>query len=104
MKNSSSSTQMHSPPHVGEILREMYMEPLELSVTELANQLGVSRQALSRLVNERSGISADMGIRLSKAFETSPDYWVNLAKQYELWQAVLEYTAHDIKPYKYWQN
>lgn len=64
MKNSSGYTQMHSPPHVGEILREMYMGPLELSVTELANQLCVSRQALSRLVNERLGIRGTFRYRV----------------------------------------
>ncbi len=52
MEKSNDSNQMHNPPHVGEILREMYMEPLGLKITELSNQLGVSRQALSRLVNE----------------------------------------------------
>ena len=79
---------MNNPPHVGEILRELYLEPLEISVTDAAENLGVTRQALSRLVNEKSGISAEMAIRLSKAFDTTPDYWMNLEKEYELWLAI----------------
>ena len=73
---------MNNPPHVGEILRELYLGPLDISITEAAEQLGITRQALSRLVNEKSGISAEMTIRLAKAFKTSPDYWMNLEKQY----------------------
>jgi len=58
---------MHNPPHVGEILRELYLEPLEISVTVAAKQLGVTRQALSRLIHEKTGISIEMAIRLSQA-------------------------------------
>lgn len=90
---------MHNPPHVGEILRELYLEPLEISVTDAAEHLGVSRQALSRLINEKTGISAEMAIRLSKAFKTTPDYWMNLEKQYELWQAMQTFDADDINPF-----
>lgn len=93
-------TLMHNPPHVGEILREMYMEPLELTVTGLSERLGVSRQALSKLVNERSGISADMAIRLSLAFGTTAEFWVNLAKQYELWHAIQGFEDYDVMPYR----
>jgi len=91
---------MNNPPHVGEILKELYLEPLNISVTEAAEQLGITRQALSRLINEKSGISAEMGIRLAKAFETSPDYWMNLEKQYELWQAMKHYKDIDVEPFK----
>ena len=66
---------MNKPPHIGEILRELYLEPLGITVTEAAEHLGVTRQALSRLINEKSGISAEMAIRLSKAFDTSANYW-----------------------------
>jgi len=90
---------MKNPPHVGEILRELYLEPLGISVTEAADRLGVTRQALSRLVNEKTGISAEMAIRLGKAFGTSPDFWMNLEKQYELWQAMKKYKASDIVPF-----
>ena len=90
---------MHNPPHVGEILREMYLEPLQLSVTDVAKRLGVSRQAISRLINEKTGISADMALRLAKAFGTSPEYWMNMEKNYELWQVTQESGELDIEPF-----
>jgi antitoxin HigA-1 len=90
---------MYNPPHVGEILREMYLEPSNISVTEAAKRLGVSRQAISRLINEKAGISADMAIRLAKAFGTSPEYWMNMEKQYELWQAMSENEDLKIEPF-----
>ena len=78
---------MYNPPHPGEILREDYLRPLELTVTEAAGALGVTRKTLSALVNERAGISSAMAHRLSKAFDTTPEFWVNLQSQYDLWQA-----------------
>ena len=78
---------MYDPPHPGEILREDYLRPLELTVTEAAGALGVTRKTLSALVNERAGISSAMAHRLSKAFDTTPEFWVNLQSQYDLWQA-----------------
>ncbi len=62
--------------------------------------MGVTRQALSRLVNEKMGISAEMAIRLAKAFNTSPDYWLNLEKQYELWQALKKYKNTHVESFK----
>ena len=90
---------MHSPPHVGEILRELYLEPLEISVAEAAQHLGVTRQAISRLIHEKTGISAEMAIRLSKALNTSPEYWMNLQKHYELWQAIQKYKNIHVEPF-----
>jgi len=78
---------MYNPPHPGEILREDYLRRLELTVTEAAGALGVTRKTLSALVNERAGISSAMAHRLSKAFDTTPEFWVNLQSQYDLWQA-----------------
>ena len=78
---------MYNPPHPGEILRADYLEPLELTVTEAARALGVTRKTLSALTNERAGISPAMALRLSKAFDTTPEFWVNLQAQYDLWQA-----------------
>ncbi len=89
---------MHKPPHVGEILRELYLEPLGVSVTDAAKNLGVTRQALSRLVHEKTGISAEMAIRLAKAFENSPEFWLGLEKQYELWQALKNKKKLKVKP------
>ncbi|MCY3669452.1 MAG: HigA family addiction module antitoxin [Alphaproteobacteria bacterium] len=78
---------MHNPPHPGGIVRRQCLEPLGLSVTEAARGLGVTRQALSQLVNERTGISVDMAIRLSKAFGSSPETWLRMQMAYDLWQA-----------------
>ena len=78
---------MHNPPHPGEVLRELCLEPLEISVTDAAEALGVSRKTLSSILNGRSGISPEMAIRLSKAFDTSPESWLNQQMQYDLWIA-----------------
>jgi len=78
---------MHNPPHPGEILREFCIEPLDLSVTRAAEGLGVSRKTLSAILNGRAGISPEMAIRLSKAFNTSAESWLNQQVQYDLWLA-----------------
>jgi antitoxin HigA-1 len=78
---------MHNPPHPGEILRTLCLEPLGLSVTEAARALGVSRKTLSSLLNGRTGISPEMAIRLSIAFDTSAESWLNQQMQYDLWHA-----------------
>ena len=78
---------MHNPPHPGEVLRELCLEPLGISVTDAAKALGVSRKTLSSILNGRSGISPEMAIRLSKAFDTSPESWLNQQVQYDLWEA-----------------
>ena len=64
---------MHNPPHPGEILRELCIEPLGLSITEVAEALGVTRKTLSAILNGRSGISPEMAARLSLAFDTSSE-------------------------------
>jgi len=78
---------MHNPPHPGEILRELCLEPLGISVTAAAASLGVSRKTLSAILNGRAGISPEMAIRLSIAFDTSAESWLNQQMQYDLWQA-----------------
>jgi addiction module HigA family antidote len=78
---------MHNPPHPGEILRADYLTPLGLTVTEAAAALAVTRKTLSAVLNERAGISPAMAHRLSKALDTSPEFWVTLQAQYDLWQA-----------------
>ena len=76
---------MHNPPHPGEILKELCLEPLGLSVTRAASGLGVSRKTLSSILNGRAGISPEMALRLAKAFNTSPESWLNQQMQYDLW-------------------
>lgn len=78
---------MHDPPHPGEILRELCLEPLDLTVTETARALGVSRKTLSSILNGRSGISAEMAVRLSIAFDTTAESWLSQQLQYDLWRA-----------------
>ena len=78
---------MHKPPHPGEVLRELCLEPLGISVTDAAKALGVARKTLSSILNGHSGISPEMAIRLGKAFDTSAESWLNQQVQYDLWKA-----------------
>jgi len=78
---------MHDPPHPGEVLGELCLKPLNLTVTEAAIALGVSRKTLSAILNGRSGISPEMAVRLSLAFDTSAESWLNQQVQYDLWFA-----------------
>lgn len=78
---------MHNPPHPGEIIKELCLEPLGISVTDAAESLGVSRKTLSSILNGRTGISPEMAIRLSIAFDTSAESWLNQQAQFNLWLA-----------------
>ena len=82
--------QMHNPPHPGEVIRGLCLEPLEISVTDAAAALGVARKTLSSILNGRAGISPEMALRLSMAFKTSPESWMNQQTQYDLWLAKKE--------------
>ncbi|MGD0137432.1 MAG: HigA family addiction module antitoxin [Tepidisphaeraceae bacterium] len=81
------SLRMHNPPHPGEVIRELCLVPLGLSVTGAAKALGVSRKSLSELLNGRSGVSPEMAIRLSIAFKTTAESWLSQQMQYDLWKA-----------------
>ena len=78
---------MYNPPHPGEIIKELCLEPLGMTVTAAAKGLGISRKTLSAILNGRSGISPEMAIRLSIAFDTSAESWLNQQSQFDLWQA-----------------
>ena len=78
---------MQNPPHPGGIVRRQCLEPLGLSVSQAAEGLGVTRQALSELVNGNAGISVDMAIRLSRAFGSNSETWLGMQMAYDLWQA-----------------
>ena len=78
---------MKNPPHPGRVVREECIEPLGLTVTRAARALGVTRQTLNNLVNERAGVSPEMAIRLSKAFGSSPEVWLGIQMEYDLAQA-----------------
>lgn len=78
---------MHNPPHPGEIIKSVCLEPLGVTVTEAAKALGVSRKTLSTILNGRAGVSPEMAVRLSIAFGTSAESWLNLQTQCDLWHA-----------------
>ena len=94
---------MHNPPHPGEVLKGLCLEPLGLSVAEAAGALGVSRKTLSSILNGHAVISPEMSIRLSMAFGTSAESWLNQQSMLDLWQAeqrlllphFLRLTSHD---------
>lgn len=78
---------MFNPPHPGEVIRELCLAPLGVSVTNAAKALGVSRKALSELLNGHTGVSPEMALRLSMAFDTTPESWLTQQMQFDLWQA-----------------
>ena len=77
---------MHDPPHPGGVVRRQCLEPLGLTVTRAAEGLGVTRQALSELLNGRTGVSVEMSIRLSRAFGSTPETWLGMQMACDLWQ------------------
>ncbi|MGH8225924.1 MAG: HigA family addiction module antitoxin [Gammaproteobacteria bacterium] len=80
-------TRMHNPPHPGEVLKDGVFSDTAVSVTAAAEALGVTRVSLSRVLNGKAGVSAEMAIRLGKWLGTGPDTWINLQAQYDLWKA-----------------
>ena len=82
-----ASTRMHNTPHPGGIIRRLCLDPLGVSVAQAAQALGVSRKTLSAILNGRAGISPEMAVRLSIAFGTSAESWLNQQTQYHLWHA-----------------
>jgi antitoxin HigA-1 len=94
-----SPIKMHNPPHPGEILRELCLDPLGLTVTQAAGALGVSRKTLSSILNGRSGISAEMAIRLSIAFNTTAESWMLQQLQYDLAQVEPKRKSFQVKKF-----
>jgi addiction module HigA family antidote len=78
---------MHNPPHPGEVLKELCLEPLGVTVSEAARALDVSRQTLSAILNRRASITPEMALRLGLAFDTTPESWLMQQIQYDLWRA-----------------
>ncbi len=77
---------MYNPPHPGEILQELWLNPMDISVTEAAHLLGVSRKTLSKIVNGHSALSPEMAMRLELVFGTSAESWLGHQAAYDLWQ------------------
>lgn len=78
---------MHDPPHPGEFIREVYVEPLGVSARQIAESLGVSASTFNRLLNGESNISPEMALRLSKTLGRSPESWLAMQDRYDLWHA-----------------
>ena len=78
---------MDNPPHPGIVVKRMLIQGANLTVTEAAKALKIGRVTLSKLLNQRSGISAEMAVRLSLALNTSSEMWINMQDMYDLWQA-----------------
>jgi addiction module HigA family antidote len=78
---------MFKPVHPGRILKDEYLEELGLTVTAVAKSLNVTRQTLDAIINERAGVSPEMSLRLAKAFDTTPELWLNMQRNFDLWKA-----------------
>lgn len=78
---------MHNPPHPGELVKHECLEPLGLSIDQAAQGLGVPRQELADIIDKKSGISPEMATRLAKSFGSSPEVWLGMQTDYDLWQA-----------------
>jgi addiction module HigA family antidote len=92
---------MHTPPHPGEFIREVYLVPHGLSVRALAENLGVSASTVTRIINGRSGISPEMALRLSKAIGRSPESWLAMQHNHDLWQARQVTDLSQVTPIKF---
>lgn len=78
---------MHNPPHPGAFIQEVYLVPNGISCRELALKLGVAASTLNRILNQTSGVSPEMALRLSKALGRLPESWLTMQDNYDLWQA-----------------
>ena len=89
---------MHNPPHPGEFIRDTYIEPFDISIRSLAENLGVAASTLARVVAERSAVSPEMALRLSKALGTTAEFWMNLQANYDLAAARKTVDVSGIEP------
>ena len=92
---------MHNPPHPGEFIRAIYIEPFDLSVRSLAESLGVAPSTLNRIINERSGVSPEMALRLSKALGRSPESWMAMQHNHDLWHARQNADLSDVQKIRF---
>jgi addiction module HigA family antidote len=88
------------PTHPGQVLKDLYMAPLGLNQSDAAENLGVTRKTLSMLLNGHQGISAEMALRLAKAFNTTPELWLNMQQNYDLWNAGQKVQLSKIKLFR----
>jgi len=92
---------MHNPPHPGEFIREIYLEPFALSARQLASKLGVSPSTLSRVLKGASGISPEMALRLSIAIGRSPESWLAMQDMYDLWVVRSHVNLENVQPIRF---
>jgi antitoxin HigA-1 len=78
-------TRKRPPSHPGAILKLQYLEPTGISVTDLAKELKLSRKTVSKILNQHGAVTTDVALRLSRAFDTTPELWLNLQRNYDLW-------------------
>lgn len=91
---------MFNPPHPGEVLKGLYLDELNLSITQVAEALGVSRNSLSRVINGKAAVSPEMAFKLAKAFGGNAKSWLNMQLEYDYWQAKDNIDVSHIKPIK----
>ena len=94
------SIEQHNPMHPGAFIKRVYLEPNEIGSNELARQLKVSTGLMSRLVNEKTGLSSEMALKLSKVLGRSPESWLLMQDNYDLWQAKQVIDLNDYQPLK----
>ncbi len=88
---------MHNPPHPGDFIRATYIEPFDISIRSLAESLDVSPSTLTRIVSTSSGVSPEMALRLSKALGRSPESWLAMQHNFDLWQAKKSADLSDVQ-------
>ena len=89
---------LEDPMHPGEVLKELYLDPLEMGAIAFARRLGVPRTRIERLIKGTTGITPDTALRLARVFNTTPAYWVNLQTNYDMSRAAKEIEVSDIEP------
>ena len=88
---------MYNPPHPGEILQGLWLEPMGVTVTIAAEALGISRQSLSKIVNGSRGVTPEMAVRISRAFGGTPESWLGHQAAYDLWRSEQNREVPDLK-------
>ena len=92
---------MHNPAHPGEILKELLIDPLNLTITDVSEHLNVSRKTLSKVLNGRGSITPEMALRLELVFKKpSADHWLRLQNAYDLWQSRQNKADLHVQPYR----
>ena len=89
---------MHNPPHPGEILKGLWLEPMDVSITDAAKSIGVSRKTLSKIINKKGNITPEMAVRLSIALGSSPESWLGHQMAYDLWKVEKNKESLNVHP------